>query len=112
MPPCLTLHRTVDAWARIVSGPGQHGRLSAHCVPDIAHAAEFHKSGFDSSDKNEQPDFPVLFTKRATSIVATGKPIYTHPDVTSSPDYEGELGIIIGKAGLAVPKENGWDYVW
>ncbi|KAJ7799682.1 putative fumarylacetoacetate hydrolase [Mycena olivaceomarginata] len=24
----------------------------------IAHAAEFHKSGFDSSDKNEQPDFP------------------------------------------------------
>ncbi|KAF7333022.1 putative hydrolase [Mycena venus] len=58
----------------------------------IAHAAEFHKSGFDSSDKNEQPDFPVLFTKRATSIIATRKPIYTHPNVTSSPDYEGELG--------------------
>ncbi|KAF8169028.1 hypothetical protein K438DRAFT_1856018 [Mycena galopus ATCC 62051] len=78
----------------------------------IAHAAEFHKSGFDSSDKNEQPDFPVIFTKRATSIIATGKPIYTHPNVTSSPDYEGELGIIISKPGLAVPKENGWDYVW
>ncbi|KAJ7039345.1 hypothetical protein C8F04DRAFT_1086526 [Mycena alexandri] len=78
----------------------------------IAHAAEFHKSGFDSSDKNEQPDFPVIFTKRATSIIGPGTPIYTHPNVTSSPDYEGELGIIIGKAGLAVPKENAWDYVW
>ncbi|KAJ7166108.1 mitochondrion protein [Mycena filopes] len=78
----------------------------------IAHAAEFHKSGFDSSDKNEQPDFPVLFTKRATSIIAPGTPIYTHPNVTSSPDYEGELGIIIGKPGLAVPKESAWDHVW
>ncbi|KAJ7165700.1 hypothetical protein C8R43DRAFT_987347 [Mycena crocata] len=78
----------------------------------IAHAAEFHKSGFDSSDKNEQPDFPVLFTKRATSIIATGTPIYTHPNVTSSPDYEGELGIIIGKSGLAVQKEDAWAHVW
>ncbi|KAJ6599512.1 hypothetical protein B0H10DRAFT_1825432, partial [Mycena sp. CBHHK59/15] len=76
------------------------------------HAAEFHKSGFDRSDKNEQPDFPVLFTKRATSIIPTGQAIYTHPEVTSSPDYEGELGIVLGKAGLAVPKENAWDHVW
>ncbi|KAF7304190.1 FAA-hydrolase domain-containing protein [Mycena indigotica] len=77
-----------------------------------AHAAEFHKSGFDSSDKNEQPDFPVFFTKRATSIVATNTPIYTHPDVTQSPDYEGELGIVLGKAGLGVPREKAWEHVW
>jgi len=70
------------------------------------------QSGFDSSDKNEQPDFPVIFTKRASSIVGAGTPIYTHPNVTSSPDYEGELGVIIGKAGLAVPKEKAWDYIW
>ncbi|KAJ7663469.1 hypothetical protein B0H17DRAFT_1211646 [Mycena rosella] len=81
-------------------------------IANIAHAAEFHKSGFDSSDKNEQPDFPVLFTKRATSIIAPGKSIYTHPNVTESPDYEGELGIIIGKAGLAVPKDDAWAHVW
>ncbi|KAJ6473117.1 mitochondrion protein [Mycena sanguinolenta] len=78
----------------------------------VAHATEFHKSGFDSSDKNAQPDFPVIFTKRATSIIATGKAIYTHPNVTSSPDYEGELGVIISKTGLSVHKENGWDYIW
>ncbi|CAK5274475.1 unnamed protein product [Mycena citricolor] len=77
-----------------------------------AHAAEFHLSGFDSSDKNEQPDFPVFFTKRATSIIPCGQPIYTHPEVTSSPDYEGELGIIIGKAGLGVTKEDAWHHVW
>ncbi|KAF7291764.1 FAA-hydrolase domain-containing protein [Mycena chlorophos] len=77
-----------------------------------AHAAEFHKSGFDSSDKNEQPDFPVFFTKRATSIVASGTPIYTHPDVTQSPDYEGELGIVLGKPGLGIRKEDAWAHVW
>ncbi|KAF7972484.1 hypothetical protein HWV62_17916 [Athelia sp. TMB] len=78
----------------------------------IAHAAEFHKSGFDSSDKNEQPDFPVIFTKRHTSIIATGVPIYTHPEVTQSLDYEGELGIVLGRAGLRVRKEDAWNYVW
>ena len=42
----------------------------------------------------------VIFTKRATSIVGQGHPIYTHPEVTKQVDYEGELGIIIGKGGL------------
>jgi len=78
----------------------------------IAHAAEFHKSGFDNSDKNEQPEHPVFFTKRATSIVPSGHPVYTHPNVTSSVDYEGELGIVIGKPGLCIPKEQAWDFVW
>ncbi|CAK5262400.1 unnamed protein product [Mycena citricolor] len=98
--------------ARTVRRPQKrhHARLKTDA--DKAHAAEFHLSGFDSSDKNEQPDFPVFFTKRATSIIACGQPIYTHPEVTSSPDYEGELGIIIGKAGLGVTKEDAWHHVW
>lgn len=78
----------------------------------MADASEFAKSGYDSSDKNEQPDFPVIFTKRASSIVANGTPIYPHPDVTSSLDYEGELAIIIGKGGLAIKKEDAWKHVW
>ena len=43
----------------------------------------------------------VIFTKRATSIVGHGHPIYTHPEVTKQVDYEGELGIIIGKGEWA-----------
>ncbi|ORY28180.1 putative hydrolase [Naematelia encephala] len=76
------------------------------------HAAEFHNSGYDSSDKKAQPDFPVIFTKRATSIVGTNQPIYPHPDVTDSLDYEGELGIIVGKGGIQISQENAWDHVW
>ena len=54
----------------------------------------------------------VIFTKRASSIVGHGASIYPHPDVTESLDYEGELGIIIGKGGIGIAKEKGWDHVW
>lgn len=76
------------------------------------HAEEFHNSGFDNSDNKAQPDFPVIFTKRATSIIGTNQEIYPHPRVTQTLDYEGELGIIIGKAGIQISREDAWDYVW
>lgn len=91
---------------------------------------EFHNSGFDNSDNKAQPDFPgeyclksiiqlfwlvwiaVIFTKGATSIIGTNQEIYPHPRVTQTLDYEGELGIIIGKAGIQISREDAWDYVW
>lgn len=54
----------------------------------------------------------MIFTKRASSIVPTGAEIYLHPDVTQSVDYEGELGVIIGKGGIGIKKEDAWDHVW
>lgn len=76
------------------------------------HAVEFNKSGYDSSDKVDQPSHPVLFTKRATSIVGHGHPIVLHRSFTQALDYEGELGVIIGKAGFGVKKEHAMEYVW
>lgn len=78
----------------------------------IDHAKEFNKSGYDSSDKKDLPDFPVIFTKRASSIVAHETPIYPHPDCTATLDYEGELGVIIGKGGARISKANAMDHVW
>lgn len=76
------------------------------------HAAEFNRSGYDSSDKIDQPSHPVLFTKRATSIVGHEHPIALHRSFTQTLDYEGELGVIVGKAGFGIKKENAMDYVW
>ncbi|KAF8586775.1 hypothetical protein K439DRAFT_1631331 [Ramaria rubella] len=78
----------------------------------VEHAKEFNQSGFDASDRKDQPEFPVFFTKRASSIVPDGHPIYLHPSVSSSVDYEGELGIIIGKGGLGIKKQDAWSHVW
>ncbi|EEA24112.1 hypothetical protein TMatcc_007185 [Talaromyces marneffei ATCC 18224] len=78
----------------------------------VEHAKEFNSSGFDASDKNDQPTLPVIFTKRATSIVAHGEPVLLHPGFTETPDYEGEIGVIIGKAGHKISESEAMDYVW
>lgn len=76
------------------------------------HAKEFNSSGFDSSDKVDQPTHPVIFTKRFTSIIGTGQDIYPHPDFTETIDYEGEIGVIVGKAGYQISEENAMQHVW
>ncbi|KAL7906615.1 hypothetical protein GGI35DRAFT_458506 [Trichoderma velutinum] len=76
------------------------------------HAKEFNSSGYDSSDTVDRPSHPVIFTKRATSIIGDGDEIFLHPDFTNCLDYEGEIGIIIGKTGFRISKENAMDYVW
>lgn len=76
------------------------------------HAKEFNSSGYDSSDKVDQPTHPVIFTKRATSIIASGEPIFAHHGFTESPDFEGEIGVIIGKSGFRVSESDAMDYVW
>lgn len=76
------------------------------------HAKEFNSSGFDSSDKVDQPTHPVIFTKRFTSIIANGEDIYPHPEFTETIDYEGEIGVIVGKAGHQISEENAMEHVW
>jgi 2-keto-4-pentenoate hydratase/2-oxohepta-3-ene-1,7-dioic acid hydratase in catechol pathway len=76
------------------------------------HAKEFNSSGYDSSDKVDQPTHPVIFTKRATSIIASGEPIFPHPGFTESVDYEGEIGVIIGKPGFKIKEEDAMKHVW
>ncbi|KUL81497.1 hypothetical protein ZTR_09990 [Talaromyces verruculosus] len=78
----------------------------------VEHAKEFHSSGFDSSDTTDQPTHPVIFTKRATSIIASEEEILLHPSFTDSVDYEGEIGVIIGKPGFHISEENALDHVW
>lgn len=76
------------------------------------HAKEFNASGYDSSDKVDMPTHPVVFTKRSTSIVAHGEDILLHEGFTETLDYEGEIGVIIGKTGFNITEAEADDYVW
>lgn len=78
----------------------------------LEHAKEFNSSGFDSSDKVDQPSHPVIFTKRFTSIIAHGEEILPHGGFTQTADYEGEIGVIIGRAGTRIEEEDAMGYVW
>lgn len=76
------------------------------------HAQEFHSSGYDASDNKDQPTLPIIFTKRSTSIIGPEDPILLHPKFTSTVDYEGEIGVIIGKPGFQISKENASEHIW
>ncbi|KAF6807776.1 fumarylacetoacetate hydrolase [Colletotrichum sojae] len=78
----------------------------------LSHAAEFNRSGFDASDTVDRPSHPVIFTKRSTSIIPHGDEVLLHPEFTSTADYEGEVGVIIGRAGFRVSEADAWDHVW
>lgn len=78
----------------------------------VEHAREFNASGYDASDKADQPTHPVIFTKRATSIIGPNDSILLHQNFTSTVDYEGEIGIIIGKPGFQISEQNALDHVW
>lgn len=58
----------------------------------------------------DNSDYPALFPKYASSLIATGHEIQLPPE-TSQPDYEGELAVIIGKAGRRVAEEDAWSHV-
>jgi 2-keto-4-pentenoate hydratase/2-oxohepta-3-ene-1,7-dioic acid hydratase in catechol pathway len=77
------------------------------------HAQEFARSGVDQSgDKQEVPEFPVVFTKAATSLADPGQPIAASADPTHSTDYEGELGVVIGKSCRGVKRAEAGGYVF
>ncbi|KAK0864441.1 hypothetical protein LTS02_005977 [Friedmanniomyces endolithicus] len=76
------------------------------------HAKEFNASGYDSSDKVDIPTHPVIFTKRATSIIANEEDILLHEGFTETLDYEGEIGVIVGKGGFQISETEAESHVW
>jgi len=70
------------------------------------HAKEFHSSGFDSSSKDAVPKYPIIFTKATTSVIGPGESVNSALDVTQSVDYEGELGVVIGRRTFKAEKSE------
>lgn len=76
------------------------------------HAREFHSSGFDSTGKEATPAAPIVFTKATTSVVGPGDTVNASLDPTGTVDYEGELGVVIGKRAFQVPKASAFDVIF
>lgn len=124
--PLSTLYEVIEVGDENIEPSGDSFDLaSVQLLPPISgrdilavgknyaeHAIEFNSSGYDSSDKTDQPTHPVIFTKRATSIIAHGEPIFPHPGFTETADYEGEIGVIIGKAGFRIDERDAMQHVW
>jgi len=58
----------------------------------------------------EPPKYPVLFHRFPSSWVGHGQPL-VRPHVSTQFDYEGELVVVIGKAGRYIDKGRALDHV-
>ncbi|PTG45060.1 fumarylacetoacetate hydrolase family protein [Staphylococcus cohnii] len=65
-----------------------------------------------ASELNHEVQRLYVFTKAATSLTGDNSVIPNHKDITDQLDYEGELGIVIGKSGEKIPKALALDYVY
>ncbi len=78
----------------------------------VDHAKEFSDAGFDASEKKMIPDDPIIFTKATTSIIGPGDSIIAANDPLGTPDYEGELGVVIGPGGRNITREDAYAHVY
>jgi 2-keto-4-pentenoate hydratase/2-oxohepta-3-ene-1,7-dioic acid hydratase in catechol pathway len=77
------------------------------------HAREFGRSGYDSPTRSEElPGKPVVFTKATTAVTGPYDDVDPHRGVTSELDYEGELGVIIGRGGRGIARGDAYAHVW
>jgi 2-keto-4-pentenoate hydratase/2-oxohepta-3-ene-1,7-dioic acid hydratase in catechol pathway len=72
------------------------------------HAMEFDKSGFNATTGGASaiPAFPQIFTKATGTLAGPTDPIRFDPKHTSSVDYEGEIGVVIGATCRNVSKAD------
>ena len=68
----------------------------------VDHAAE--------SPYKDAPKYPVLFHRFPQSWVAHGEPL-VRPHVSHQFDYEGEMVVVIGKAGRYITKDRALEHV-
>ncbi len=62
--------------------------------------------------KDTLPSHPIIFSKVPETVIGPGDPIVIDPSVSTEIDYEGELAIIIGKAGRNIARDDAMTYVW
>jgi 2-keto-4-pentenoate hydratase/2-oxohepta-3-ene-1,7-dioic acid hydratase in catechol pathway len=78
-------------------------------------APEFLAIGLNYADhiaesKMERPKFPLFFNKQSSCVTGPYDPIHL-PRVSSSLDYEGELGFVIGRRCRHVPRDRAHEVI-
>jgi len=59
---------------------------------------------------NEAPAEPLIFLKPPSTLIASGDSI-VYPKASQRVDWEGELGVVIGKRGRNIKADEAFDYV-
>ena len=84
--------------------------LLAPCLPGKIVAVGLNYSDHAEEVKRKIPDEPLLFLKPPTAVIGPGEKII-YPKMSSRVDYEGELGVVIGKMSRDVSPELSRDHI-
>jgi 2-keto-4-pentenoate hydratase/2-oxohepta-3-ene-1,7-dioic acid hydratase in catechol pathway len=71
---------------------------------------DHHQEVLAAGMQRELAEFPPIFLRVWRSQVAHEQPI-VRPSVSESLDWEGELAVVIGKAGRDIPEAEAWEHV-
>jgi 2-keto-4-pentenoate hydratase/2-oxohepta-3-ene-1,7-dioic acid hydratase in catechol pathway len=101
---------------RALRGKGARHPLAGLTLgPPILRPPKFLAIGLNYADHVKEtgmsaPEFPVFFNKQSTCIVGPGTPVH-RPRVSTMLDYEGELGVVIGRRCRHVPRERAHEVI-
>jgi 2-keto-4-pentenoate hydratase/2-oxohepta-3-ene-1,7-dioic acid hydratase in catechol pathway len=63
-----------------------------------------------SAETPAAPKYPSVFFRTPESLVAHGEPILRPPE-SEQLDYEGEIVLVMGRAGRRIPEARAWEHV-
>ncbi|HEY1161515.1 MAG TPA: fumarylacetoacetate hydrolase family protein [Candidatus Dormibacteraeota bacterium] len=78
----------------------------------IAIGRNYAKHAAETAAKGEKPKPPTVFSKAITSITGPHDDIPIDPGVSEEIDWEVELGVVIGKAGFNITREDALEHVF
>ncbi|MGQ0802782.1 MAG: fumarylacetoacetate hydrolase family protein [Actinomycetota bacterium] len=98
-----------------VAEVARHPLGQVELLAPIARPPKFLAIGLNYADHmaesgQEAPSFPVFFNKQSTCVIGPGEAIH-RPRVSEMLDYEGELGVVIGRRCRHVPAERAHEVV-
>jgi 2-keto-4-pentenoate hydratase/2-oxohepta-3-ene-1,7-dioic acid hydratase in catechol pathway len=96
------LDRTVDRSQVTILVPCTPTKIIGVARNFAAHAAERERA---------VPGEPLVFVKPLTTLVPWDGAI-VHPPACAKLNYEGEMAVVIGKGGHAIPMETAMEHVW
>lgn len=84
--------------------------LLAPCQPSKIVCVGLNYTEHAKELKMQLPSEPILFLKPPSAVLAPGKEII-YPHSSKQVDYEGELGVVIGKRCKSVPADDADRYI-
>lgn len=101
----------IEAMQSLIAGSGRRRPLAeATLLAPLQRPQKFFGVSLNYEDHIretglERPEYPTVFNKQTSCIIGPGTPIH-RPRISEKLDYEGELGMVIGKRCRHVPRDK------